>query len=77
MSEPTETEITEYLISQGAPADWAAFLTGLPWEYLKPVVKIAMGSGVHPALALGTAAVFTEDNDFKTAAAAHLERTET
>lgn len=53
---------------------WAAFLAGLPWRYVRPIVTIAVNTGNHPALALSTAAAFSEDAAFKAAAKSHLGR---
>lgn len=55
---------------------WSTFLTGLPWRYVRPVVKIAVNSGNHPATALAYSAGYSDDQAFKTAAREHLDRVE-
>jgi hypothetical protein len=70
---PTQPEIRQYLLSRHAPIRWAAFLTGLPWTYLRPIVTIAVNSKVHPALAMGTAVAYSTDQAFREVATRHLQ----
>ena len=56
---------------------WADFLTGLPWRYIHPVVRIAINAGhTHPALVLATAIAASSDEQFAAAGRAHLDRQE-
>nr|MDT0660845.1 hypothetical protein [Micromonospora sp. DSM 115978] len=71
---PSSEQLDDWLARGGHPAEWAASLTGLPWLYVKPVVTIATGTGVHPIAALTAASAYSRDEVFKAAAAAHLDR---
>lgn len=53
---------------------WAEVLEGLPRRYVEPVVKLAVNSGTHPAVALGMAARYSSDVTFVGAARVHLDR---
>lgn len=73
----TEADIAAYLARDTAldPAKvepWARYLAGLSWPYVRPLVKVAVNTGNHPAMALAVAAAYSDDEDFKAAAAAHL-----
>lgn len=73
----TERDVAEYLtrdttLDPAKVEPWAGFLAGLPWPYIRPLVKIAINTGNHPAMALQVAAAYSDDADFKAAAAAHL-----
>lgn len=75
---PTQTEIADWLSGeQHRPAEqaqsWAGFLTGLPWDYIRPVVQIAVNSRAHPSVALATAARYSKDAAFVATAQRHLD----
>lgn len=69
---PTADQITTWLADQQHPETWAEFLTGLPWQIIHPIAKMAGASKVHPALALGMVALHTGDPQVAQAARAHL-----
>lgn len=69
---PSQTDIATWLRDTGRPHTWAASLTGLPWQYIRPVVEIAANTGVHPIAALSIAATYSQDQTFRTAATAHI-----
>lgn len=69
---PTHDQVVTWLAEQHHPQTWASFLTGLPWRYLRPLVKMAGASKVHPALALATAAAYSRDPELKRVAGEHL-----
>lgn len=52
---------------------WALWLEGLPWRYIRPLVRIVVNTGqVHPKAALEEASRLSSDRAFKSAAKAHL-----
>lgn len=69
---PTLPELRAWLIERQHPEDWADFLAGLPWSIIKPGVQIAGASKVHPAVALGSAALHTGDQQIRDTIQAHL-----
>lgn len=79
MTTETDTDVpgldgvAAWLLEQSKPEAWAAFLAGLAWQHIKPVVTISAVTGNHPAVALAAAAAMSSDAAFKAAAAAHLE----
>lgn len=78
MTLPGQDEIATWLaaehgMAQAKAHEWATFLAGLPWTYVKPVVQIAVNSHNHPATALATAATFSSDVEFVATAQRHLE----
>lgn len=53
---------------------WSTWLQGLPWRYLRPLAQLAVNAGhEHPALAVASAAMWSEDEAFKAAVKTHLE----
>jgi hypothetical protein len=58
---PNRVEVEAWLASRAHPTGWATTLTGLPWEIIHPVCRIAAASRVHPAVVLGAAAAYTGD----------------
>lgn len=77
MTAPTKRVITDHLTRAGAPKQhaktWAAFLHGLDWPIIKPLVRIAIASNIHPALAAGMTARTTSDENIRALLLAHLQ----
>lgn len=77
MTRPTVKVIADHCTRAGATEkqakQWAKFLHGLDWDTIKPLVKIALASKVHVALAAGTAARSTSDETVRATLVAHLE----
>lgn len=71
---PTREELAIWLTERQHPQEWADFLTGLPWHIIKPGVKIAVASKIHPAVALASAAAYTGDQQVRATIQAHLAR---
>ena len=63
----------EYALPDEQARAWARLLVGLPWRYVPPLVRIAVNTKNHPALTLAAAAAYSEDQEFKAAAKAHLD----
>lgn len=77
MSIPTTKAIKTKLAQRGVKHkdldSWAAFLQGLNWNIINPLIKMAVNSKVHPALAAGLTARSTGDQTIKATLQAHLE----
>jgi hypothetical protein len=71
---PTRVEVEAWLASRAHPPGWAGTLTGLPWEIIHPVCRIAAATRVHPAAALAVAAAYTGDPVVKRTIAQQLGR---
>ena len=77
MTAPTKRVITDHLtrarVDKAQASTWATFLHGLDWDTIKPLVRIATGSNVHPALAAGMVIRTTQDDTIRATLQAHLE----
>jgi hypothetical protein len=77
MTAPTKRVITDHLTRAGAPKQqiktWAAFLHGLDWPIINPIVRMAIASHAHPALAAGMVARSTRDENIRATLTTHLE----
>lgn len=77
MTKPTVKVIADHCTRVGATnkqaKTWASFLHGLDWDTIKPLVQIALGSRIHVALAAGTAARSTRDDNIRSLLVEHLE----
>lgn len=77
MSKPTTKAIRAKLEQRGVPAanvnPWASFLTGLDWSIINPLVRMALDSGTHPALAAGLTARTTREENIAATLKTHLE----
>lgn len=77
MTKPTVKVITDHCTREGANSKqakaWAKFLHGLDWDTIKPLVRMAHGAHVHPALAAGMAIRSTQDENIRDILTAHLE----
>lgn len=72
--------ITEYLVKtyQLEPRkarQWARYLRGLEWRWIRPVAQMAVAAHhKHPAAVLGLAAAASDSREFKAAAKKVIER---
>lgn len=72
--------IAEYLVKTyhlepRKARQWARYLRGLEWRWIRPVAQMAVAAHhKHPAAALAFAAATSEDVGFKAAAKRHIER---
>lgn len=77
MASPTRKVIQAHCARAGATEQqaktWAAFLHGLDWPIIKPLVQMARGTGAHPAIAAGITARTTQDHGIRDLLVAHLE----
>jgi hypothetical protein len=77
MSKPATKAIRTRLQQRSVPAKnldtWARFLTCLDWQIINSLVRMALSSGTHPALAAGLTARTTRDENVKATLTTHLE----
>lgn len=76
-SPPTKRVIADHCTRAGVTEKqaktWAAFLHGLDWPIIKPLVHMARSAHTHPALAAGMVARSTQDAAIRNTLVAHLE----
>jgi hypothetical protein len=74
---PTKRVIADHLtrahVDKAQASTWATFLHGLDWDTIKPLVRIAIASHAHPALAAGMVIRTTKDDTIKATLQTHLE----
>lgn len=77
MSKPTTKAIRTRLEQQGVPAKrsgkWAAFLSGLDWKVINPLITMSTKTGVHPAFAAAMTARSTRDEQMRSLLEGHIE----
>lgn len=78
MGRPAEPDVRNWLVARfKRPASeartWARFLTGLDWDHIRPLVRMAVAARVHPAVSMGMVAAHTDDPTVAATFAAHLE----
>lgn len=76
MTAPTRKVIRDHLARKGVPAryqrDWAAFLHGLDWPVLRPLVQISVNTKVHPAITAAKVAEYTQDQGTRALLQGHI-----
>lgn len=77
MSIPTAKAILTRLEQRGVPAKhidkWAAFLSGLDWKVIDPLITMSSKANVHPALAAAMTARSTRDEQMRSLLQGHIE----
>lgn len=63
----------KYSLAEPVMNDWSDSLAGLPWNYVPPLIEMAVNGRTHPIVALGMTARVSKDGDFVAAARQHLQ----